>query len=161
MNAEKRITKFSLTQWLCVLTIIGGIIIVADFLLPGTKKANKILEIKKERQQYYNAARNFHYSYRVITIEDQFTVTPDFAKEASVGQKITYKVSPIFQEVNRYAMADQALSSIHSLRLASGLILPLLAMAIMLFVLKFPDRLPIIGFVIQVLMLADLVYLFL
>jgi hypothetical protein len=152
-------TNFS--HWGSYITIALSAVIFLDFELPGKAVTSEILEIKKERQQYYNAAQNFHYTYRVITIEDQFTVPSAFAKEASVGQKITYKVSPIFQEVNRYALADQALSSIHSLRLASGLILPLLAMAIMLFVLKFPNRLPIVGFVTQVLILADLVYLLL
>ena len=150
-----------LNQWLYLLTIALAAVIFIDFELPGKAVTNEILEIKKERQQYYNAAQNFHYTYKIVTAEHSFTVSEDFAKEVSIGEKVEYAVSYLFNEVNRYASAQGEHSSIHSFRWVSGLILPLLTVIIMLLAMKYPGRLSIVSFVFQVLLIADLIYLIL
>ena len=150
-----------LNQWLYLLTIALAALIFVDFELPGKAVTGEILEIKKERQQYYNAAQHFHYTYKIVTAEHGFTVSQSFAKEVGVGEKIDYTVSILFHEVNRYTSVQGEHSGIHSFRWVSGLILPLLTVIIMLLAMKYPGRLGIVSFVFQVLLIADLIYLIL
>ncbi len=151
----------NLNQWLSILTIALAALIFIDFELPGKAVTGEIREIKKERQRYYNAAQNYHYTYKIVTADHSFTVSQDFAKEVAVGEKVEYAVSFLFHEVNRYASAQGEHSGIHSFRWVSGLILPLLTVVIMLLSMKYPGRLSIVSFVFQVLLIADLIYLIL
>ncbi len=150
-----------LDQWLSILIIALAALIFIDFELPGKTVTGEILEIKKERQRYYNAAQNYHYTYKIVTAEHSFTISESFAKEVAVGEKVDYAVSFLFHEVNRYALAEGEHSGIHSFNWVAGLILPLLTVIIMLLAMKYPGRLSIVSFVFQVLLIADLIYLIL
>jgi hypothetical protein len=66
--------------------IFISFIIITDFIFPGNVVIDEIIEVKKTREQYYNAAQNHHYSYKIITSTDQFSVSEDFAKELSANQ---------------------------------------------------------------------------
>ncbi len=159
MASGSSVKDFSFNQWLYVLTIVASTIILADFLLPGKAVTSSIADIKKERQQYYNAARNFHYTYKIVTDEDSFTVSADFAKETAIGQEVTYSLSPLFKEVDGYAVLDTKASGLHSFRLLSGLVFPLLCIVVMLLTLRRLNNMSILSFVFQVLLVADLIYL--
>ncbi len=64
---------------------IMAVVILLDFILPGHEHIEKIESIRKTRQQTYNAARNFHYSYGLETENIYFPVSEKFA--ASVAEK--------------------------------------------------------------------------
>ncbi len=142
------------------ITLITAFVILIDFILPGKVFTEQVVNIEKERQQYYNAARNYHYSYKVVTSKHHFSVSEDFAKYVQ-GQNIKYSVSFIFKEVNRYGLSSSKKSSIYSFRIVSGLILPLLVIFTILVAYQYKKRLRVLIFVLQVVLFANLVILML
>lgn len=136
-----------------------AIIIIVDFILPGRIINDKIINIKRERQQYNNAARNEHYSYKIITSEDQFSVTEDFAKLVKENEKIEYTVSPIFKEVNWYRLLSSENREFYSLRIMSGLVIPLLVMISIFVSYLSIKNINILLFVLKILLILDLIYL--
>ena len=81
------------------LTLVIALVILIDFAMPGTVFTEDVTNIKKTRQNYYNAAGNYHYSYRVITPKHHFSVAEDFAKSIQ-DKKVEYSVSLLFKEIN-------------------------------------------------------------
>ena len=134
---------------------------IADFAIPGKVKTEQILNLDRNTEQYYNAAQNSHYSYKIITSEDEFSVEGDFAQLDLENKTIEYSVSRIFQEVNWYKLESTEDKQQHSLRLVSGLVLPLLALIAIVADFKFERNVEILVFVLQVLLLGNLVFLIL
>ena len=109
-----------------VLFTLASLVMLIDFALPGKIVKEEISDVQRERQQYYNAARNFHYSYKIITSDREIYITEGFAALELVNKKIEYALSRIFTEINWYRLAASEDKSFHSLRIFSGLVLPLL-----------------------------------
>ncbi len=141
-----------------IFTIIALIILI-DFIAPGSVITSDIVRVKKERQQYYNAGGNQHYSYQIITPEHHFSVTKDFAQEIKNSQQITYTVSPIFNEVNRYGLTLSKNKTMYSLRVISGFIIPFFALITILLAYKLKYKIDILVFVIKALLIGNLVFL--
>ncbi|MCC5930893.1 MAG: hypothetical protein JJU28_16735 [Cyclobacteriaceae bacterium] len=138
---------------------LASLLILADFLLPGRLVVDEIVEVKKERQQYYNAARNYHYSYKAFTSIHSFSITEDFAKKLKITQKMELAISPIFEEINSYRLPNSERSEIYSLRILSGLIIPLALIIVTVLAFKYEKKMSVLIFVIQVLVIADLIFL--
>lgn len=139
--------------------IIVSLLIVADFVLPGTSYTSKVIKINKELQQYYNAARNYHFSYKLFTNQHSFYIAKSFAQNLAVDDKISYSVSPIFKEINSCRKVNSDKNNIYSLRIISGLVLPILTILIMISALKYRNRISILTFVFQILLILNLIYL--
>lgn len=147
-------TKLSYT-----LFILLALVIVLDFVLPGITYTDKVVDIKKELQQYYNAGGNYHYSYRVFTTKHNFSISEEFAEKVQENQKIQYQVSLLFEEINSYGLVTSERKSIYSLRALSGLILPLFTIIVLALGYKYESKMGVLVFVTQVLLLADLIFL--
>lgn len=141
------------------LSIFAALIVLTDFILAGKVIIDEVIDVKKERQQYYNAARNHHYSYKVTTSKHHFTVSDDFAQLVQDNQKIEYSVSRIFKEVNRYRLVSSENSAIYSLRIISGLIIPLSVIIAIGVAYKYKKKISTIVFVLQILLIVDLIFL--
>jgi len=141
--------------------VLAALAIMADLLLPGRVYNNEVLAVKKERQQYYNAARNFHYSYKVVTADHQFWVAEDLAELLQDQKNIEYSVSLIFSEVNWYRLPTAESRSFYSLRIISGLGIPLLVIILLAVDYRFKNIHPTLVFVLQALLIADLIFLWL
>jgi len=141
--------------------VMIALLILVDFLMPGNIRIDDIIEIKRQRQQYYNAARNSHNSYKLITQNHRFHVAREFALSARGHHKVRYSVSPIFQEVNGYGLPPSKRRSTYSLRWASGLIIPLAALMALVFSYRSKVKIGIVLFVMKALLLADLIFLLL
>lgn len=150
---SKETSKLTLLTY--AIPVLIALVIILDFTLPGKMYTEKVVKIKYERQQYYNAGGNYHYSYEVVTPSHQFSVAEAFAKEAK-GKLIKYSVSLIFKEVNRYSAADSSINNVHSFRIASGLIFPLIVILILFLCYKYKKNWGTLLFVLQVILLADL-----
>ena len=138
---------------------IISILIITDFILPGNIIKDEIITVNKKRQQYYNAAKNYHYTYTVVTNKHSFLITKDFARSTKDHKKIQYSVSKIFKEINWYNLITSKQKSVNSFRIMSGLIVPVLLIVSIFFHLKFNKKIPIIVFVLQTLVIADLIFL--
>lgn len=92
-----------------------ALIILIDFAWPGRRINDDIINVQKERQQYYNAARNYHYTYKVTTNEHVFYVEEEFAELELLKERIAYAVSPIFKEVNWYRLLSNEKKTFYSL----------------------------------------------
>ncbi len=141
------------------LCIVASLIILTDFMLPGRVVTDDIIELKKERQQYYNAAQNYHYSYRIFTRTNNFSVTEDFAKEIINNKKIEFSISRIFKEINSYKQLNSGNREVYSLRILSGLVIPLMLIIITGLSFKYEKKMTVLIFVIQVLVIVDIVFL--
>lgn len=139
--------------------VIVALIIISDFIYPGTIIQDTLIKIKKERQEYYNAAKNHHYSYKAITSKHAFFVSEDFAKSEFGDKKIEYSVSRVFQEVNWYKSVTDKQRSFYSLRILTGLILPILVILFIAISYLFNLSNEIIISILQLLLFADLIFL--
>ena len=151
--------QFTFRRSLYGIFILVALVILIDFILPGRVINEVIIELNRERQQYYNAAQNAHYSYKVTTREHQFWVEADFAAGVQDHEKIQYAVSRIFKEVNWYRLVSSENRATYSLRILSGLVLPLLAIISIIIAFRFKKNIDTLLFVLQTLLIADLVYL--
>lgn len=151
--------QYKLRLGLYGLFVLTSLTILTDFILPGSVVVEDIIEIKKEKQQYYNAARNYHFSYRVFTSTNNFSITEDFAKELSNNQQIEFAVSPIFREINSYRLLNAESREIYSLRIFSGLIIPLALIIVIGLAFKYEKKMSILIFVIQAIVIVDLIFL--
>ena len=139
--------------------ILAALVVLVDFASPGRIINDEIINVQRERQQYYNAARNYHYSYKVITSEHEFLVAEDFAELELVNEKIEYSVSRIFKEVNWYRLLSSENKSFYSLRIASGLILPLLTIISIFAGFQYKKKIGTLVLILQILLIADLIFL--
>jgi hypothetical protein len=139
--------------------VLLSLVIITDYVLPGKIIRTEVTALQKERQQYYNAGGNSHYSYRLVTNTNQFLVTEGFAETVQVSEEVEYSVSPIFREVNWYRLPKSDDKCYHSLRITSGLVLPLLVAIAIFIAFTVKKNLSILIFVLQVLLIADLVFL--
>ncbi len=138
---------------------LAALVILVDFVSPGRIINDKIINVQRERQQYYNAAKNYHYSYKVITSEHEFLVAEDFAKLELANKKIEYSVSRIFKEVNWYRLLSSENKSVYSLRIVSGLVLPLLTIISIFVVFRYKKEIGTLVLILQILLIADLILL--
>lgn len=142
-----------------VICIVISVIIIADFLIPGKSISREVVHVSKDTQQHYNASGNQYFTYRVYTEEHDFYISADSYSAVEKGQIIEYRVSYIFGEVNSYQVAEKESSNVYSLRGATGLLFPVLVLLMMSLAFKLDDKMGILIFVVQVLLLADVIYL--
>lgn len=137
---------------------VAALVILFDFSLPGQEHIEKIESIRKTRQQTYNAARNFHYSYGIKTENFYFPVSEKFAGTIEDNESVRFRVSCIFKKVNTYESLELGESGMYSLRLVSGLVIPILALIIL--TLNYKNRkFGVLILIIRILLLFDLIYL--
>lgn len=140
------------------ISILISLLIITDYVLPGTEFVDTVVAIKKERQQYYNAAGNSHFSYKLVTNKHDFLVSESFARTIKEHQEIRYTTSKLFSKVNSYSSFTSK-STLHSLRLFSGLIFPLIAVFIMGIAYRFNKKWDILIFVTFVALIVNLVFI--
>ena len=143
---------------LSVIFAITAFIIFLDFVLPGQMHNEQVSAIRKTLQRSYNAAKNHHFSYGLQTERFYFPVSEKFAENIAEGQSVLFKVSPIFKKVNSYESLESGESGVYSLRLVSGLIVPLLAMIILGMTITF-RKYAVPALIIKTLIFLDLIYL--
>lgn len=141
-----------------IISLIAAVVILIDFSLPGQVYLEEIIAMDKIKQNYYNAGGNYHYYYKVSTPRHKLVVGSEFAKSTQL-QKIKYTVSPIFGEVNIYQDAFSQDQHIHSLRIATGFVFPLLVISIIVIVMVYPVKINMMVVILQIILLANCIYL--
>ena len=152
-----RIPKWRLALY--AIFVLLSLLIITDFIFPGRVIYDEIIELQRVQQRHYNASRNYHYSYKVITSEHQFSISEDFAQLAQEQENIEYSVSRIFKEVNWYRLLPSENKSFYSLRIALGLALPLLSIISIAVALRSKMNIDTFLAVLQAVLIADLIYL--
>lgn len=145
---------------LLILFAVMALIILLDIVLTGSVHTAKVETVRKTLQKQYNAAANHHFSYGIDTKNFYFPVSEHFANNVEKGQTVKFKVSPIFNKVNSYESLESGEKGTYSLRLVSGLIIPVLAILFLGVHFKF-RKLGALALIIRILLLFDLVYLLL
>ena len=140
---------------------LGALLILVDFICPGKIINDEIVSVSKERQQYFNAAGNYHYSYKISTTEHEFIVAENFIEPELINKNIEYSISRIFKEVNWYKLLSSQKKSFSSLRVASGFVLPLLLIISIFIAFRYKKKIGLLIFILQVLLLADFIFLIL
>lgn len=156
-NINQFLHKFILSSY--VLFSLVAIVIIIDFAAPGRIIEDEIIKVESERQQYYNAARNYHFSYKIITTQYEFSVAEDFANSVRKHDKIEYSVSGIFKEVNWYRVLLSNNKSVYPLRLISGLILPLLTLIAIFVDYRNRQNIGTFTFILLILLTVDMIIL--
>lgn len=135
-------------------------VIVADFSLPGMVHTVKVNHVEVEQQNYRNAGGNSHHSYQIHTDQLSFYASEDFAESLTESDSIKLHTSLLFHEVNRHAHLNNGKSHVYSLRWFSGLIIPLAVLVVLLMGLRNKKRVGIWVYIAQILLVADLVFIF-
>ncbi len=136
-----------------------ALVILSDFVLPGKRIDDEITRVQKVLQRHYNASRNYHHSFKVVTGQHTFSVSEDFAQSAQDQEKIEYSVSPLFKEVNWCRILPAGRRSFYSLRIMSGLALPLVAIMFILLAYRFKWNIDLLVYLLTPLLIADVVFL--
>ena len=141
--------------------VLAALMVVVDFAYPGKVMEDRVVRIQRQVQKHNNAARGFHYSHRLLTPHRAFSVPEEVAQRAEAGAPIVYSVSRVFDEVNWCRIPSTDVRSYYSLRWLSAALLPLLTLAAMFFEPRYKGAMEmgIVVFVLQVLLLADVLFL--
>lgn len=154
MNYNTKLNIYSHKLFIAI-----ALVILVDFLLPGKVINDEVISVQKSKQQYYNAARNYHYSYEVITNKTHFMASKDFAQSVKKNQPIKYAVSRLFNEVNWYKSLKDKNKSIHSLRIFLGLIFPLLTIIAIVLMYRFNKKIGSLVMMLKIILIIDLIFL--
>ena len=145
-----------LKKTLTILFYILAVVFIVDFLLPAKDITTEVIAIKPVRQHYYNAGGNSHLTYTLKTKESQFIISKEFAKKIKQADSVTIKESILFNEVN--SCTFNGFSETYSLRLFSGLILPLLVILIIIAQTKFHLKISALSLIFKIMLVGNLVY---
>lgn len=140
------------------LFLLVAAVLLLDFVIPGKAFEETVTEVVRKQQRNYKTPGNSHYTYHVRTPQNFFLVSKPFAASITIGQPIEYRLSYLFNEINGYRLQNDEPFTRHSMQWFAGLAFPLIAMGLLLFSLKRPNKYGILMFVIQALIVADLVY---
>jgi len=136
-----------------------ALIIVLDYFISGEVRTETIMQNMKNVEQHNNPSGNVHYSYKVYTKTNSFFVSEEFSNSIQRGEQVVYRISPLFKEINGYKTVDATSFHTYSLRIWSGLLIPILAVMVLLIAYRYPEKLSILEFIAQALLLADTAYL--
>ena len=156
-DAQSSIRTFFLSAFF----VLAALVVVMDFAYPGKVLEDQVVRIQRQVQKHNNAARGHHYSHILATTHRAFSVSEEVAQRAEAGAPIVYSVSRVFDEVNWCRIPLTDARSYYSLRWLSAALLPLLTLAAMFFEPRYKGAMEmgIVVFVLQVLLLADVLFL--
>lgn len=152
-------TTFSLKQIIMLLFGLLAIVMILDFSISGKTYEEEVITVNKNKEKYYNAAQNSHYSYTVKTAMHSFSVSENFASQLNENQKLNIKTSLLFDKVNTAEIIATGKTETYSLRLLSGLVFPLIALIILALGYIQPNKRGVLLYVTKVLLIANLVFL--
>ena len=109
-----------------VLSAVIASIAIIDFSFTGQTITETALSSKAKFERYYNAGGNSHTSHSIHTKSYDFYASKDFQYEVEEHDTLQLKTSLIFNEVNSATIVKSNTKETYSLRLYSGLIIPLL-----------------------------------
>jgi hypothetical protein len=141
------------------LSAIIAIVTIIDFSFTGQTITETALSSKAKFERYYNAGGNSHTSHSIHTKSYDFYATEDFQYEVKDHDTLQLKTSLLFNEINSATHLKSNTTETYSLRLYSGLIIPLLFLIAIGVYYKFPYKIAIVTFVLAVLNIGNLVYL--
>ena len=136
-----------------------AIVIILDYSLPGRTLEEEVLAVKKTYEKYYNAGGNYHISFEIHTAHHDYYVSKNFASLVYKGLKLEIKTSPFFNEVNSSKILTTGNTEVHLLRMLTGFVLPVLVLVVLTLGYKYGGRVSTAVFVIEVITMADLIYL--
>lgn len=135
-----------------------SLLILLDSYTPGKEFESTIQSVSINYEPYFNAGGNGHDSYSIVTEDHSFYINEDEKDNFSKGNDISYRLSPIFKEVQQFESNDFK-GSISSLRLYSGTLFPLFFIGVILLSFRLREKMSVLLFVTQVAIIADLIYL--
>ena len=136
-----------------------GLIVLIDFFWPGPQVSEIISYKSREIASKKNGFRDYYYVSDLSTENYVVRTTNDFAAVAAVGDTLTIEISPIFKEINEVVLTKNKLSELYSLRIFSGLILPIVVFFILEISYKKRYGYATLVFVILVVFLVNFIYL--
>lgn len=141
-----------------IVLLVAALLVLLDFAIPGKVMIAEVIDLKKSRQNYYNAAQNYHYSYRVITADYAFPVSEEFAdsRESTAGD-VEFSVSPLFKQVDWYNWVGHSSGPYtYSLRLISALFFPLAVFALVFASYRFNKQWNFVFLILRILTIANM-----
>ncbi len=145
--------------WREVATTLVSLLILSDYTFTRGSRKEEVKSVIRETQQYYNPARNSHYTFKVITESHQFYVDEENSSTFLVGEWVDIYPSWLFQEINSFQIQNGEHKRVGSFRSLTGLVVPLVVIAIMVLSMKYGAKLFILSFVSQLVLLGDLIVL--
>lgn len=144
-------------QVILLVFIALALVIFVDYVASGKTLSSPVVEVIQKRQGA--DGRRYHYSYRVQTENQSFLVPKDFAELLKPNDVVQFNVSPIFHQVNAFKDLKTGTTGQYSLRLFSGFLVPISCLLVFYLGWKYPKKMYVLTFVLQVVLLADLALL--
>jgi predicted PurR-regulated permease PerM len=152
-------TLFKKTQALTMaLCAFLALIILIDYGFGGKSFVEEIVSVDTSLQKYYNAGGNSHFSFRIQTANYEVPVSESFASLAEEGQELKVEISPLFGEVNASEILKAGHKEVYSLRLLSGLLLPILTLLVLAIGYRYKEKASTVVFVMEALTVADFIF---
>ncbi len=142
-----------------VFSTIIAIITIIDFSFTGQTITEPALSSKAKLERYHNASGNSHTSHSIHTKNYDFYASEEFQHEIKDNDALQLKTSLVFNEVNSTTIIKSNIKETYSLRIYSGLILPLILLIVIGFRYQFEDRYAIFTYVLILLNVANFIYL--
>ena len=149
----------NIKHYILIACALISLVIILDFVLAEAPVLEKVTGVQSSLESHNNAGGNSHFSFKIRTENHHFSVSENFALNTKNGDLVKISVTPLFNEVNTVELVTTGESEIYSLRLISGLFLPLLIIIILALGYKFGSKWSNVVFVFEVLALADLIFL--
>jgi len=138
---------------------ILAILVIIDYEWPGETYTENAVSESRILENKYSTGRNYYFARRVQTEHFDFQVSDDFATTVEEGDRVLLEVSTLFKEVNEATLIDKDISEVHSFRIASGLVFPLIVLFVLYRGYKKKEKVNALVFATQVAFLANFIYL--
>ena len=142
-----------------ILTTLLALVILSDYFIDGDISNESVKGVVKEEQRYYNPGGNSHFTFKLITETSRFYVDESNAEAFKPGAEVTLYSSWLFREINGYALPDAPKTRVGSIRLLTGLVIPVLVILVMVLSLKYEPKMAVLTFVMQVVLVGVFVLL--
>jgi hypothetical protein len=142
----------SFKKYMMIACAALSILILLDTLI--SKDIEEVVMAKTQKfESHNNASRNSHMSYQLKTTNYRFYISKKDYDRIEKNSSILLSISPIFNEVNKYNQQRPLL------RTMMGLILPVIVIIGIILGRRFQARMSTLTFVLEVLIIADFIYL--
>ena len=146
----------TISLWIFVAIALATLM---DTLFSFKTITEEVIYSRATKEQYFNAARNSHTTYKVITANHSFYVDEVFHGTTQPGDRIEIKQSLLFDEINGYKKECSANYEMSNMRIVSGYASSIAMLLVAILGFQFKNKVNTLVFVTQSLTLGNFIYL--
>ena len=139
--------------------ILLAVLALLDRVISRKVIVEEIQGVQVTKEQHNNAARNYHFSYEVLTDKRSFYISQDFNNSIIEGDSIQIKLSLLFNDVNSFAKNKDGNFQSSIVRNLIGIVVPLFMILAGILGIQYKNKVSNFVFVIEVVTIANFLLL--